>query len=34
LYFVAGDDGVLHFTNTAAEHEAAVAQYCHKACGR
>jgi UPF0755 protein len=34
LYFVAGDDGVLHFTNTAAEHEAAIDQYCHKACGR
>lgn len=32
LYFVAGDDGVLHFTHTAAEHDAAVAQYCHEAC--
>ncbi len=32
LYFVAGDDGVLHFSYTAAEHDAAIAQFCHKAC--
>lgn len=32
LFFVAGDDSVLHFTHTAAEHDAAVAQYCHEAC--
>lgn len=34
LYFVAGDDGVTHFSRTLAEHEAAAAQYCHKLCGR
>lgn len=32
LYFVAGDDGVTHFTHTVQEHEAAAAQYCHKLC--
>lgn len=32
LYFVAGDDGVTHFSSTLAEHEAAVAQYCRKLC--
>lgn len=32
LYFVAGDDGTLHFSHTQAEHEQAVAQYCHKEC--
>jgi len=32
LYFVAGDDGVTHFTRTLAEHQAATAQYCHKLC--
>lgn len=34
LYFVAGDDGVTHFTRTLEEHNAAVAQYCHKLCGQ
>jgi UPF0755 protein len=34
LFFVAGDDGVTHFTNTAEEHEAAAQKYCHKLCGR
>jgi UPF0755 protein len=34
LYFVAGDDGTLHFSHTAAEHDAAVAEFCHKACSR
>jgi len=33
LYFVAGDDGVTHFTHTLQEHEAAAQQYCHKLCG-
>jgi UPF0755 protein len=33
LYFVAGDDGVTHFSHTIQEHEAATAQYCHKLCG-
>lgn len=32
LFFVAGDDGVTHFTQTEAEHEAAIAQYCKKLC--
>jgi len=34
LFFVAGDDGVVHFSRTAAEHAAAIAQYCHKKCGQ
>jgi UPF0755 protein len=32
LYFVAGDDGITHFSHTIQEHEAATAQYCHKLC--
>jgi UPF0755 protein len=32
LFFVAGDDGVLHFSHTQAEHNAAIQQYCTKAC--
>jgi UPF0755 protein len=32
LYFVAGDDGTIHFSHTEAEHEQAIAQYCHKQC--
>jgi len=32
LYFVTGDDGVTHFSNTLDEHNAATAQYCHKLC--
>jgi UPF0755 protein len=32
LYFVAGDDGVLHFSHTQAEHNAAIQQFCTKAC--
>lgn len=32
LYFVAGDDGVTHFSKTLQEHEALTAQYCHKLC--
>jgi len=32
LYFVSGDDGVNHFTNTLEEHEAATAQYCTILC--
>ena len=34
LYFVAGDDGTTYFSQTQAEHDAQVAQYCHKLCGR
>lgn len=32
LFFVAGDDGTVHFTNTREEHEAKVRQYCKKQC--
>ncbi len=32
LYFVAGDNGVLHFAHTAAEQDQNVRQYCTKAC--
>jgi UPF0755 protein len=32
LYFVAGDNGVIHFSHTEAEHEQAVKQYCTKEC--
>jgi UPF0755 protein len=32
LYFVAGDDGTIHFSHTEAEHEQAVKQYCTKQC--
>ena len=32
LYFVAGDDGTIHFSHTQAEHEQAVKQYCTKQC--
>jgi UPF0755 protein len=34
LYFVTGDDGVTHFAHTLEEHQANVAQYCHKLCGQ
>jgi UPF0755 protein len=34
LYFVAGDDGTTYFSQTAAEHQAQVDQYCHKLCGQ
>lgn len=34
LYFVAGDDGTLHFAQTQAEFEQAVQQYCTKACAQ
>jgi UPF0755 protein len=32
LYFIAGDDGTIHFSSTAAQHEQAIQQYCHKLC--
>lgn len=32
LFFVAGDDGVTHFSRTVEEHNALVKQYCHKLC--
>jgi UPF0755 protein len=34
LYFVAGDDGVTHFSHTLEEHEQLTGQYCHKLCGQ
>jgi len=33
LYFVAGDDGTVHFSRTIEEHEALTKQYCTKLCG-
>lgn len=33
VYFVAGDDGVVHFSKTLEEHQALIDQYCHKLCG-
>jgi UPF0755 protein len=32
LYFVAGDDGTIHFSHTEQEHEQAVKQFCTKEC--
>ena len=32
LFFVAGDDGVTHFSHTLEEHQALTQQYCHKLC--
>lgn len=32
LFFVAGDDGVTHYSYTFAEHEDNIAKYCHQAC--
>lgn len=33
VYFVAGDDGTVHFSRTLEEHEKLVDQYCTKLCG-
>ena len=33
VYFVAGDDGAVHFSRTLEEHEKLVDQYCTKLCG-
>ncbi|HWZ65459.1 MAG TPA: endolytic transglycosylase MltG [Patescibacteria group bacterium] len=33
LYFVAGDDGIIHFARTADEHDANIKRYCTKLCG-
>lgn len=33
LYFVAGDDGTVHFSKTFEEHQQLIQQYCHKLCG-
>lgn len=32
LYFLAGDDGTVYFSHTAAEHQAKIDQYCKKLC--
>ena len=32
LFFVAGDDGVTHFSQTLEQHDVAVKQYCKKLC--
>ncbi len=34
LYFVAGDDGITHFSSTLQEHQALTQKYCHKLCGQ
>ena len=34
LYFVAGDDGITHFSKTLQEHEALTAKYCKKLCSQ
>lgn len=34
LYFVAGDDGTVHYSRTLEDHEALTDRYCHKLCGR
>ncbi len=32
LFFVAGDDGVIYYTHTEAEHQAAIQAHCQKLC--
>lgn len=34
LYFLAGDDGVMHYSHTQAEQDQAAAQYCSKSCSQ
>lgn len=34
VYFVAGDDGITHFSHSLAEHEALTAKYCKKLCSQ
>jgi UPF0755 protein len=34
LYFIAGDDGTIHFSTTAAQHQQAIKMYCHKLCAQ
>jgi UPF0755 protein len=34
LFFVAGDDGTVHFSKTLQEHQALIEQYCHKLCAQ
>ncbi len=33
LYFITGDDKKMHFSNSEAEHQAAIQQFCAKSCG-
>jgi UPF0755 protein len=33
LFFITGDDGKVHFSRTAEEHQQAIKQYCQKSCG-
>lgn len=32
LFFVAGDDGTIHYSRTEEEHKASIQQYCHQNC--
>lgn len=32
LYFIAGDDGTMHFSETLSEHQIQIKQYCQKSC--
>ncbi|HVX58557.1 MAG TPA: endolytic transglycosylase MltG [Candidatus Saccharimonadales bacterium] len=34
LYFIAGDDGKIHFSHTEAEHEQAIHDFCQKKCAQ
>jgi UPF0755 protein len=34
VYFIAGDDGKMHFSHTIDEHNAAIKQYCQKKCAQ
>jgi UPF0755 protein len=34
LYFIAGDDGKMHFSKTEAQHEEAIDRYCQKKCAQ
>ncbi len=34
LFFVAGDDGTVHFSKTLEEHQALIQQYCQKLCAQ
>lgn len=34
LFFIAGDDGKMHFTHTQAEHDQAIRQFCSKKCAQ
>jgi UPF0755 protein len=34
VYFIAGDDGKMHFSHTIDEHNGAIKQYCQKKCAQ